>query len=82
MIDPEELFLFTFCKVVTGRTNQSIVDEYFGGDHTRWIYGYPRMLHYIEDRYQDIIGHQGLTHFLREFPQFNRVIENFLQRNC
>ena len=34
MIDPEELFLFTLTKVATGRTNQSIVDEWFGGDTT------------------------------------------------
>ena len=81
MIDPEELFLFTLCKVATGRTNQSIIDEYFGGDYTRWGYGYPWMLRYIDDRYEDIIGHQGLTRFLRDFPRFNRAIERFVQRD-
>ena len=82
MIDPEELFLFTLCKVATGRTNQSIIDEYFGGDYTRWGYGYPWMLRYIDDRYEDIIGHQGLTRFLRDFARFNRAIERFVQKDC
>ncbi|KAL7524503.1 hypothetical protein ACHAXR_002236, partial [Thalassiosira sp. AJA248-18] len=81
LIHPEELFLFTLTKVATGRTNQSIIDEYFGGDYARWSLGYPWMLRYIDERYEDIIGHQGLARFVTDFPRFNRAIERFVQRD-
>ena len=81
LIDPEELFLFTLTKIATGRTNQSIIDEYFGGDYARWSFGYPWMLRYLDDKYIDIIGHQGLTRFVKDFPRFNRAIERYVQRD-
>jgi len=81
LIDPEELFLFTLCKVATGRTNQSIVDEYFGGDYARWSFGYPWMLHYLDDRYEDILGYQGLSRYAEDFPRFCDAIERFVQKD-
>ena len=33
------------------------------------------------DRYRDIIGHQGLTRVVDQFPRFARAIERYLQRN-
>ncbi|KAL9189077.1 hypothetical protein ACHAXT_011567 [Thalassiosira profunda] len=80
LIHPEELFLFTLCKIATGGTNQSIVDEYFGGDYARWSFGYRWMLRYLDDRYKDIIGHQGLSRFVGDFPRFHKAIERFVQR--
>ena len=44
LIDPQELFLFTLTKIATGRTNQLLVDEQFGGDYARWSHGYRLML--------------------------------------
>ena len=60
-IHPEEVFLFTMTKVATGLSNQRIVDMYIGGDYARWSYAYPWMIKYLDERYRDIIGHQGLT---------------------
>ena len=81
LIHPEELFLFTLTKLATGRTNISIVDEYFGGDYTRYSYGYRWMLKYIDERYTDVIGHQGLARYVRDFLRFNRAIETYVQRD-
>ena len=75
LINPEELFLFTLTKVATGQTNQCIVDEYLDGDYTRWSYGYRWMLIYLDRRYEDIIVHQGLVCFVKDFPRFDRAIE-------
>ena len=32
---PEELFLFTLAKIKTGKTNEQLCDNYFGGDYCR-----------------------------------------------
>ena len=80
-IHPEELFLFTLTKVATGRSNASIIDQWFGGAYTRWNYGYPWMLRYITDRYENILGNQGLTRYVQDFPRFHNAIENYVQRD-
>jgi hypothetical protein len=80
-IHPEELFLFTLTKLATGLSNIMIVDTYFGGDYNRWTYGYPWMLRYLDERYKHIVGHQGLTRFVVDFPRFHRAIEEYVQRN-
>lgn len=84
LIHPEELFLFTLTKLATGRTNSSIVDGFFGGDYTRWSYGYRWMLilKYINDRYYaNVIGHQGLARYVHDFPQFHCAIERYVQKD-
>ena len=68
-------------KVATGLSNQRIVDMYIGGDSARWSYAYPWMIKYLDERYRDIIGHQGLTRVIEQFPQFAHAIERYLQRN-
>jgi len=80
-IHPEEVFLFTLCRLATGMTQVHIVDTYFGGDKNRWVYAYPWMLRYIDTRYASVIGHQGLTRFVDDFPRFNRAIEEYVQRD-
>jgi hypothetical protein len=80
-IHPEEVFLLTLTKLATGLTNIMIVDTYFGGDYNHWSYGYPWMLHYLDKRYKHITGHQGLTRFVADFPQFHRAIEEYVQRD-
>ena len=37
------------------------------------------MLHYINDRYEDIIGNQGLTRYVCEFKRYHKTIEQFFQ---
>ena len=78
-VHPEEVFLYTLCKVATGMTQVQIIDNYFGGDKTRWTYAYPWMLKYLDARYKNIIGHQGLTRFVRDFPKFHRAIKGYVQ---
>jgi hypothetical protein len=78
-IHPEEVFLFTMTKVATCLSNQRIVDMYIGGDYACWSYAYPWMIKYLDERYRDIIGHQGLTRVIDQFPRFARAIERYLQ---
>ncbi len=66
-------------KVATGLLNQCIVDMYIGGDYARWSYTYPWMLKYLDERYRDIIGHQGLTRVIDQFPDFALEIKENLQ---
>ena len=80
-IHPEEVFLFTMTKVATDLSNKRIVDMNIGGGYARWSYTYPWMLKYLDERYRDIIGHQGLTRVIDQFPRFARAIERYLQRD-
>jgi hypothetical protein len=79
-IHPEEVFLFILTNLASGLNNHMIVDTYFGKDYNRWTYAYPWMLHYLDDRYMDVVGHQGLSCFVPDFPQFHRIIEEYVQR--
>ena len=80
LVHPEEVFLFTLTKIRTGRTNISIVNEWFGGHYQKWGHAYRFMLLYLDGRYKNIIGHQGLTRFVSEFPEFNIKIEQYLEK--
>ena len=68
-------------KVATDLSNQRIVDMNIGGGYARWSYTYPWMLKYLDERYRDIIGHQGLTRVIDQFPRIARGIERYLQRD-
>jgi len=72
---PEELFLFFMTKCRHGYTNKELCDDIFGGDQSRWSYGWPWIVHYLDIRYQDIIGHQGLARFVDDFPRFHEAIQ-------
>jgi len=67
--------------LTTGLLNQRNVDMYIGGNYARWSYTYPWMLKYLDERYRDIIGHQGLTRVIEQFPRFARAIERYRQRD-
>jgi hypothetical protein len=56
-----------------------IVDTYFGGDYNCWTYAYPWTLRYLDDRYKDVVGYQGLSRFVSDFPLFHRAIEEYVQ---
>ena len=62
-------------------SSHMIMDTYFGGDNNRWSYGYPWMLCYLDKKYRNIIGHQGLTRFVGDFCLFHKAIEEYVQRN-
>ena len=76
LFHPEELFLFMMTKCKTGYTNKRLCEYYFGGHQSRWSYGYPWILDYIDKRYANIVGHQGLSRFVNQFPKFYDAIRN------
>ncbi len=80
-IHPEEVFLFTLCRLATGMRQVRVVDSYLGGDKNRWTYAYPWMLMYLDKRYANIIGHQSLAHFFDDFLHLRHTIEMYIQCN-
>lgn len=78
--DPEELFLFTLTKCRSGKTNKDMCVDIFGGNERRWSNGFPWMLLYLDHRYRNIIGHQGLIRYVPQFPYFHHAIEREMQR--
>lgn len=78
--NPEELFLFYMTRFKKGLTVVNMTNDIFGGDHNRWYYGWPWMLRYLDNRYKNIIGHQGVLRFRDEFPRFFEAIENYVKR--
>ena len=79
--EPEELFLFTLTKCKTGESNTSLIDNWFGGDYSRWSYGYRWMLKYLDRRYEGILGYAGILRFLPEFPRFRDAIDRYLRKD-
>ena len=61
-------------KCRKGHSNKDICDYIFGGNASRWSYGFPWVLVYLDERYRDIIGHQGLDRFLDQFPAFFEAV--------
>jgi hypothetical protein len=78
-VHPEEAFLFMMMKIATGLDNHSLVDNHFGGDYARWSYIYGETLKYVDVRYANIIGHQGLARYVNQFPEFHAAIERFCE---
>lgn len=80
LFHPEEIFLFLMIRCHTGRTITELVDDVFGGECNRWSYGYPWILKYLDCRYQNIIGHQGLLRYLKDFPKFHKAIKHYVTK--
>ena len=76
----EELFLFFMTRCKKGLTITDMVNFIFGGHCNRWSYGWPWMLRYLDNRYRNILGHQGLLRFVDQFPQFFEAIENHVKK--
>ena len=77
---PEEIFLFLMTKCKTGLSNKIMCDLLFGGNACRWSYGFPWLLRYLDDRYEDIIGHQGLARYVDQFPKFYEKIQERVRK--
>jgi len=78
--DPEELFLFLMTKCKTGLSNKVLCDLIFGGHASRWSFGYPWILRYLDERYKDTIGNQVLHRFVDDFPKFYNAFNSFVQK--
>lgn len=74
-INSEELFLFFMTRFKKGYAILDIVNDTFGGDANKWSYAWGWMLRYLDNRYESIIGHQGLLRFRNDFPRFFEAIQ-------
>jgi hypothetical protein len=74
------MFLFFMTRFKKGFAIHDMVNDIFGGDHNRWYYAWPWMLRYLDDRYENILGHQGLLRFVDRFPEFFTAIENYVRK--
>ena len=79
-IHAEELFLFFMTRCKKGFTITDMVNLIFGGDCNKWSYGWPWMIRYLDERYRNILGHQGLLRFVDEFPQYFEAIEKYVKK--
>lgn len=77
---PEELFLYLMMRMKTG-DDHTQMNEVFGGDIRRWSFAWRWIMLYLDERYKNIIGHQGLLHFVDEFPAFYDAINQKVQRS-
>ena len=81
LFHPEELFLFLMLKCKKGFSNKDMCDVVFGGHASRWSFGFPWILGYLDDRYTNILGHQGLERFVDQFPDFFQAVNILLCAN-
>jgi hypothetical protein len=75
LFDPEEMFLYFMTRMKKGLSHTDMCNLIFGGSSKRWSPGWRWMLMYLDHRYGNIIGHQGLTRFLDDFPRFYNAIQ-------
>ena len=80
LIHSEELFLFFMTRCKKGLSITDMVNFIMGGYFNRWSYGWRWILFYLDDRYRNIIGHQGMLRFVDQFPQFFTAIENYVKK--
>ena len=77
----EEIFLFMMAKYRLGFKNKHTWDLIFGGWPSQWSHSWPWILCFLDDKYEDIIGHQGLTRFVHQFPRFYESIQTYIRQS-
>ncbi|KAL7502369.1 hypothetical protein ACHAXN_000778 [Cyclotella atomus] len=78
---PEELFLYFMTRMKSGLPHVAMCKDIFGGSPKRWSPAWGYMLVYLDTRYMNIIGHQGLICFLDDFPSFYEAIQQKVMRD-
>ena len=53
----------------------------FGGSTKRWSFAWRWIMVYLDARYTNIIGHQGLLRFVDQFPAFYDAINEKVKKN-
>lgn len=76
---PEEMFLYFMMRMKTGDDHTQMC-HVFGGSVKRWSYAWRWIIFYLDKRYINIIGHQGLLRFVDQFPAFFEAIQQKVQR--
>ena len=64
----------------TGMTHKKLCELVFGGNASRWSFGYPWILRYVGTRYRRTLSHEKLRDYVQDFPYFYRKISLFLQK--
>ena len=64
LFDPKEMFLYFIARMKKGPPHKDMCSLILGGSSKRWSPGWRWMLMYLSHHYKNIIGHQGLIHFL------------------
>jgi len=77
--EPEELFLYFMMRMKTGNDHTQMCYT-FGGSPKRWSFAWRWILFYLDAKYSNIIGHQGLLRFVDQFPHFYNAIQQKVQR--
>lgn len=70
----EELLIYMLVKMKDGLPHTAMSDKITGGDPKRWSYGNKYIVQYIDQRYHNLIGPNGLSHWILKFPKFAEVI--------
>ena len=78
--DPEELFLLMMVKCKLGYGNTALCKLIFGGNASRWSFGYPWILRYLNERYNRTILHEKLRDYVDDFPKFHQAINHFIKK--
>ena len=80
LFHPEELFLFMMMTCHTGMTRKALCAYVFGGNASRWSFGYPWILRYVDTRYARTLSHEKLRDYVQDFPSFYNKISLYLQK--
>jgi hypothetical protein len=68
-------------RMKSGLPHVAMCKDIFGGSPKRWSPAWGYMLVYLDTRYMNIIGHQGLIRFLDDFPSFYEAIQQKVMRD-
>ena len=77
---PEELFFYTMTRMKTGNDHTQMCGDIFGGSPKRWSIAWRWVMKYLDDRYQHVIGHQGLLRYVDQFAEFFDAIQQKVQQ--
>ena len=78
--DPEEIFLYMMTKLKLGYANTALCKLIYGGSASRWSFGYPWILEYLDRRYSRTISHEKLRDYVDDFPLFYQAINQFVRK--
>jgi hypothetical protein len=76
----EELLLYMLLKMKDSLRHTTMADKVTGGDARRWSYGYKYIVHYIDKRYEHLIGPNGMRRWITKFPEFAEKIRQAVAR--
>lgn len=76
----EELFLFFMTRMRKGWSIYDTVNITVGGYYNRWSYGWSWIVRYLDSRFRNILGHQGLLRFVDQFPEYFQAIEDYVKK--